>query len=243
MSPPLTCSEAPLLAVAGGVEPGFAARLRAACAASRACDLLGEAEHPGQLIDAVERASPARRLLVVISGRWIREEGLDLLVELRRFTRNPAMLAVGADLESLGLGHALRLGLRGLVEPDASVDQLSRALSAVAGGELWLSRRLLLDAMLMLSPAQQDATAASDTWVKLPTLTSRERDVLMQVLEGKPNKLIARRLGLSEQTVKIHLVHVYRKLGVRRRVDLLKAFADSRGDQTQPVQALALQSA
>jgi len=35
----------------------------------------------------------------------------------------------------------------------------------------------------------------------------------MQVLDGKPNKLIARQLDISEQTVKIHAMHVYRKLG------------------------------
>lgn len=243
MSRPRPGAQASLLAIAGGVEPAFAAKLRLACESLRERVLLGQAETPGQLIDIVQQAGPQGRVLAVIAGRWLREDGLDLLIRMRRFTPNPSTLAVAAELGPLGLGHALRLGLRGLVQPGDSIAQLSRAISAVAAGELWLSRRVLLDAMLMLSPTESDAATASDTWVKLPTLTCRERDVLMQVLDGQPNKLIARRLGMSEQTVKIHLVHVYRKLGVRRRVDLLKAFADSRGSQSPPVLSLELQSA
>jgi two-component system nitrate/nitrite response regulator NarL len=227
--------------VAGGVEPVFAATLRATCASSRSCELWGVAEDPGQLIDVAEQAGRSRRVLVVIAGRWLRDEGLELLIEMRRVTRNPAALAVGADLQCLGLGHALRLGLRGLVESGASVDQLSRALTAIATGELWLSRRLVLDALLMLSPPEPEF--AAEPWIKLPTLTAREREVLMQVLDGQPNKSIARQLGMSEQTVKIHLVHAYRKLGVRRRIDLLKAFADTRTGLPQPVMSSALQSA
>lgn len=241
MSTAFPGSEAPLLAVAGGIEPAFAAVLRTACTSSRSCGIWGVVEDPEQLIDAAEQAGRSRRLLVVIAGRWLRQEGLELLIDLRRVTRNPAALAVGADLQSLGLGHALRLGLRGLVEPGVSVDQLSRALAAIASGELWLSRRLVLDAMLMLSPAEPEM--AADPWIKLPTLTARERDVLMQVLDGQSNKLIARHLGMSEQTVKIHLVHAYRKLGVRRRIDLLKAFADTRTGVPQPGLSSALQSA
>ena len=60
-----------------------------------------------------------------------------------------------------------------------------------------------------------------------PHFETSQRDVLKLVLDGKSNKSIANELAISERTVKIHLQHVYRKLGVHRRVDLLKAFSDS----------------
>ena len=78
-------------------------------------------------------------------------------------------------------------------------------------------------------------TAANDTWRNLPSLTEREHSILQQVLDGKSNKQIARDLGLSESTVKIHLQHIYQKLGVIggstclwRRRDLATLRASSR---------------
>ena len=50
-----------------------------------------------------------------------------------------------------------------------------------------------------------------------PTLTPREREVLHLLSEGLANKLIARRLGISERTVKAHLTRIYEQLGVSDR--------------------------
>lgn len=133
----------------------------------------------------MQSADRGRRLLLVISGGWLRDEGLDLLQELQRLSPNAAVLLVGADLETLALSQALRLGL--------------------------------------LAPPPLDERL--DVWLDLPSLTAREHGVLKKILDGKPNKSIAYDLGISEKTDKIHLQHLYRKLGVHRRVDLLKAFA------------------
>jgi DNA-binding NarL/FixJ family response regulator len=52
------------------------------------------------------------------------------------------------------------------------------------------------------------------------TLTPREQQVLAQAAQGRSNKEVAKRLGISEGTVKIHLHNVYRKTGVRNRTEL-----------------------
>ena len=52
----------------------------------------------------------------------------------------------------------------------------------------------------------------------LDGLTGRQREILALLLEGLPNKLIARRLGISEKTVKTHLTSVFRQIGVTDRV-------------------------
>jgi DNA-binding NarL/FixJ family response regulator len=54
-------------------------------------------------------------------------------------------------------------------------------------------------------------------------LTSRQIDVMMALSQGKPNKLIARDLGISEGTVKIHLAAIFRALNVRNRVEAVVA--------------------
>ena len=66
-----------------------------------------------------------------------------------------------------------------------------------------------------------DRPQSTGIWSNLPSLTGREHGVLLEVMEGGSNKDIAGALEISEQTVKIHLQHIYRKLGVHRRADLL----------------------
>jgi len=222
----LTPERHALPVVSGGLTRAFGARLRETCDASGRFDLVCEATAPEELLDGIETLGRSRPTLVVLSGKWLRDEGLELLIEVRRLNRNALVLLIGADLESLALGQALKLGLRGLADSATDPERLGKAMDVVAAGELWISRQLLFEVVGMLLP--QDVEGQGDVWLNLPSLTEREHDVLKKVLEGKPNKSIANELGISEQTVKIHLQHVYRKLGVHRRVDLLKAFSESR---------------
>ena len=54
-------------------------------------------------------------------------------------------------------------------------------------------------------------------------LTERESEVVALVAQGLPNKLVARRLGIGEGTVKLHLHNIYRKLGIESRFQLVAA--------------------
>jgi RNA polymerase sigma factor (sigma-70 family) len=54
------------------------------------------------------------------------------------------------------------------------------------------------------------------------TLTPRERQIVALVTQGQPNKQVARQLAVTEGTVKVHLHHIYRKLGVRNRTALTR---------------------
>jgi DNA-binding NarL/FixJ family response regulator len=63
---------------------------------------------------------------------------------------------------------------------------------------------------------------------KQPTmLTNRQQEVATLVCDGLSNKMIARKLGVSEGTVKVHLHAIYRKLGVLSRTDLMVRFGTS----------------
>lgn len=102
---------------------------------------------------------------------------------------------------------ALDAGARGYVLKDAGPDELAGAIRAAARGEAPLdprAARALLDAR-----ARPPEPAEG--------LSEREREVLAMVAEGLPNKLVARRLGISEKTVKAHLTSIYRQIGVTDR--------------------------
>jgi DNA-binding NarL/FixJ family response regulator len=102
---------------------------------------------------------------------------------------------------------ALDAGAIGYLLKDAEPEELIRGIHAAARGESPLDPRA---ARTMLS--------AQRTPDPLDALTDREREVLALVAEGLPNKQIARRLEISEKTVKAHLTSVFRAIGVNDRM-------------------------
>ena len=100
---------------------------------------------------------------------------------------------------------ALDAGAVGYVLKDAEPEELARAIRAAARGEAPLDPKVARELL-----ADRRETRA-------PQLTDREREVLALVGEGLPNKLIARRLEISEKTVKAHLTRVFTEIGVTDR--------------------------
>lgn len=105
---------------------------------------------------------------------------------------------------------ALRLGARGFVHAGMELDQIARAAEVAAKGEVVAPRKLL------------EFMIANDDPTDLDALTSRQRDILDMVAEGMSNIQIAKRLYLSESTVKQHLRAAYKLLGVSNRSDAAK---------------------
>lgn len=76
--------------------------------------------------------------------------------------------------------------------------------------------RLAVDGVLVAPPAEP---SPEDAPAEIEALTPRERQVLDLVAEGLPNKVIAARLGISDQTVKFHLASIVSKLGASNRTE------------------------
>lgn len=104
--------------------------------------------------------------------------------------------------------QVMRAGAAGLILRQSSCATLLSAISLVLTGERYTPSRLL--------DGGEDSPA--DPSEPPSRLTTRELDILLLLKEGLSNKRIARRLAISEVTVKSHLVNIYRKLGVRNRV-------------------------
>ncbi|HSC50523.1 MAG TPA: response regulator transcription factor [Gaiellaceae bacterium] len=100
---------------------------------------------------------------------------------------------------------ALDAGAIGYLLKDAEPEELIGGIRAAARGESPLAPKAAR--ALLTARAERERAELSD----------RERDVLRCVAEGKPNKLIARELGISEKTVKTHLTRVFQQLGVTDR--------------------------
>jgi DNA-binding NarL/FixJ family response regulator len=102
--------------------------------------------------------------------------------------------------------RALDAGAIGYLLKDAEPDEIHRGLQAAARGEAPLAPK-----------AAAELLAARSTAPSSGGLTEREREVLQQVASGLANKQIARRLGISEKTVKGHLTQVFQTIGVTDR--------------------------
>lgn len=110
--------------------------------------------------------------------------------------------------------RAIDLGVRGLVAKDKPPSLLAEALQAVQAGRTWLDEDLTLRAMTeLLARQKHNGHHAS-------RLTERELSVARLAVEGLSNKVIARRLNISEGTIKLHLHHVYQKLNCTGRMSL-----------------------
>jgi len=126
--------------------------------------------------------------------------------------------AVDASL----LADAVRAGVRAVLPVDAERDELVAAIRAVAAGLAAVPQAPLLD-LVAIAPARESAsTIESDS---TPPLTHREREVLALLVDGRANKVIAARLGISEHTVKTHIAALYEKLRARNRAEAVVAAA------------------
>ena len=137
--------------------------------------------------------------------------GVDVTREVTRERPDVAVLVVSMHEDDDAVVAAIRAGARGFLVKSASPDQVERAVRAVAAGEM------------ILSPAVADRAMSyvlgGRTAVRLPfpQLTDREREVLDHLAAGHDTAGIARRLSLSDKTVRNTVGTVLAKLGARDR--------------------------
>ena len=145
---------------------------------------------------------------------------LDLCSTVRRDGGPPVILfMVAHDDDAFAVG-ALAAGARGILARDGRSEELLKAIHLVHEGQIWARRQTL--------EAWAERIAGAPAAVRLSALelglSSREREVLRHAASGLSNKELARRLAISEATVKVHLTHIFQKLGVRGRAELAAAY-------------------
>ncbi len=120
---------------------------------------------------------------------------------------------------------ALRAGASGFLLKDVTAERLFDAVRVIAAGEALLApavTRRLISEFTRMRPVSGTLPSAV-----LGTLTPRETEVLRLVAEGMSNPEIARRLVVTEETVKTHVSHILAKLGLRDRTQVVVAAYES----------------
>jgi DNA-binding NarL/FixJ family response regulator len=134
----------------------------------------------------------------------------------------PTKVVVLTATEGEDVLEAIELGVRGVVLKDMAPQLLVRAVREVHAGGTWIERNAAtnaVDRLLQRNAGIREIAA---------TLTPREMEVARMIAQGLPNKMVAHRLRITEGTAKLHLHHVYEKLGLDGRMALAR-YLQSRG--------------
>ncbi|MFE7508065.1 response regulator [Promicromonospora sp. NPDC057488] len=176
-------------------------------------EVVGEADDGAAALEVVADVAPD---VILLDLRMPRYDGLWTLDRLRAQGSDvPVLVLTTFDDDTLVL-DALRAGARGYLLKDVTVEQLTRAVHALAGGGTLVAPSIT-DRMLRAIRAVPPANGAE----ALPAqrLTGRELEVLRLMAEGYTNREISGALSLVEGTVKNHVSTILLKLSARDRTN------------------------
>jgi DNA-binding NarL/FixJ family response regulator len=145
--------------------------------------------------------------------------GVEWIRAMRQAHPALPLLVISASEDAAMVRALIDLGVAGFIPKSDSSAVILQAVRLVLAGGTYAPLRLL-------APPPLPNAATARTVAAVPTvggLTGRQQEVLDLLARGLPNKLIARELGLSESTVKVHLLAIYRVLAVRNRTEAVVA--------------------
>jgi len=176
----------------------------------------------GDGVEALRAVREHRPDVLVLDIRMPGMDGLALIRELKKEKLPTRVVLLTAALDEEEVLAAIRLGVKGVVLKEMAPRLLVQCVRTVHAGGDWLEKqsvRLALDKLLRREAGAREVARI---------LTPREIEIVRMVAGGLRNKEIAAKLHVNEGTVKLHLHHIYTKLGVNSRV-ALTLYAQDRG--------------
>ncbi|MCG6869175.1 MAG: response regulator [Gammaproteobacteria bacterium] len=173
----------------------------------------------GSLGDGNEGLQLAHSLkpdVVLLDMRMPTIDGLGILRKLKEDAFDPPVVMLTTSSDERDLIEALRNGARGYLLKDMEPDDLVVALRDIVAGKTVVAPTLT---HVLARVVQGDTPPPAPESSPLDDLTPRETEILGLLAEGQSNKVIARNLGISDGTVKLHVKAILRKLGIHSRVE------------------------
>jgi DNA-binding NarL/FixJ family response regulator len=170
-------------------------------------------------LDAVRKYKPD---ILVLDLRMPEKDGLTVIREMRTEKLATKVVLLTGELNEEDLTEAVRLGVRGLLLKALAAKLMVQCIRRVHAGELWLEKRSVSLALEKLLQGQAGKLEAAQV------LTPREIEIVELVATGLRNVEVAKRLFISEGTVKMHLHNIYEKLDLDSRIQL-SLYAQQKG--------------
>jgi two-component system nitrate/nitrite response regulator NarL len=164
--------------------------------------------------EGIEQATKQEPDMLLLDLNMPDIDGLETLKRLRSAGYAGRIIMYTVSDQEDDVVDALRNGADGYLLKDMEPEDFVHQLRQAAKGRMAISENLT--ALLAQALRNQRST---DTAPTLDVLTQRERQILRELAAGMSNKLIARKLDIAEGTVKVHVKHLLKKLGLRSRVE------------------------
>lgn len=185
---------------------------------------------------ALEQPEPESVELILLDYYLPGLSGVEALAQLREYCPNSRITVVSALDNPDDIKQIIDAGAAGFIPKTSTFAVMSAALNLVLAGGTYLppqamNRKLTED--LPVTPTSNGTHTAEGSG--LDNLSQRQREVIMQVVQGKPNKVIAKTLNISEHTVKAHISASFKLLGVKNRTEAVYAAAKRYWDEQRTV--------
>jgi len=172
-------------------------------------DAMGDGE------EGIRMAACLEPDIILLDIRMPKMDGLTVLKRIRDLKIITPIAMLSTSREEWDVVRSLRYGAQGYLLKDMEPDDLVVALTDIIAGKTVVAPEL---ASVLAKVVQGDMPGSHGT-VPFSDLTPRESEILCHLAEGQSNKVIARELGISDGTVKLHVKAILRKLSVHSRVE------------------------
>lgn len=154
--------------------------------------------------------------VILLDMRMPNINGSQILQKLREDGVETPIAMLTTSNEEQDLINSLRNGAQGYLLKDMEPDDLVNALQEIVSGKTIVAPEL---APVLAKVVQQGDQESPEEHTPFSDLTPREHEILCLLAEGLSNKVIAKNLGISDGTVKLHVKSILRKLGIHSRVE------------------------
>ena len=178
----------------------------------RGIDVVGTVGDGQEGCELAEKLEPD---VILLDVRMPGMGGLTVLERLKEAGVETPVLMLTTSSEDHDLVAAVRAGAQGYLLKDLEPDELIASLSRIMAGECVIAPEMT---GVLARVVQGDEPVTSSN-TRFSELTPREMEILCHLAEGQSNKVIARELGISNGTVKLHVRAILRKLQVSSRVE------------------------
>ena len=165
--------------------------------------VVGEATNGIEALQLVESLRPDVVLMDILMPMM---DGLEATIAIRQDFPDTDVIILTSVFDENVINQCIRAGASGYLLKDSRSAELCSAIHAAVDGQVQLSKQVALKLV-----------AEAKIIDEVPSLTTREEDVLKLVAQGCSNKEICLSLNITEKTVKAHVGNIFRKIGVNSR--------------------------
>lgn len=165
-------------------------------------------------IDGIKAAKETEPDLILLDLNMPNINGIEALKMLRDEEVSSRIIVFTVSDNEEDVVAALKAGADGYLLKDMEPEELLASLHQAALGKVVISDKLTT----LLAQALQSGRSSNKS--DISSLTPREKQIIKLIAGGLPNKLIARKLNITEGTVKVHVKHLLKKLRLRSRVEV-----------------------